>query len=135
MSKQKPDVNYQQVLVDSGMPTTAERIKAEFTEEVEKQGYITNTSKMSPFWRLITAIVTKPVLWLWQVLAETVLKNLFVATATGKFLDLHAWSVNLERKPATLAQGVISFMKIDSQLDVIVKAGTKIQTERINGIT
>ncbi|MGQ8702885.1 baseplate J/gp47 family protein [Serratia marcescens] len=133
MSDTPPSPNYLQILQDSGMPVTQDEINAEFQRDVDAQGLITNTSSMSPFWRLVTGIITKPVLWLWNALANTVLANLFVATATGVFLDLHAWQVNITRKPATAAGGVIAFSKTDADTAVTVKAGTLIQTERING--
>lgn len=133
MSDTPPNPDYMKILQDSGMPVTQEEINAEFQQDVNEQGLITNTSSMSPFWRLITGIITKPVQWLWNALANNVLANLFVATATGLFLDLHAWQVNIARKPATMAEGVITFIKMDAKTAVTVKAGTLIQTERING--
>ncbi|KLP41783.1 baseplate J/gp47 family protein [Enterobacter ludwigii] len=133
MNDTPPKPDYMQILQDEGMPVTQDEINAEFQQDVDEQGLITNTSSMSPFWRLITGIITKPVQWLWNTLANNVLANLFVATATGIFLDLHAWQVNLSRKPATTAEGVITFYKTDINTPVTVKAGTIIQTERING--
>ncbi|WP_439413013.1 baseplate J/gp47 family protein [Enterobacter ludwigii] len=133
MNDTPPKPDYMQILQDEGMPVTQDEINAEFQQDVDEQGLITNTSSMSPFWRLITGIITKPVQWLWNTLGNNVLANLFVATATGIFLDLHAWQVNLSRKPATTAEGVITFYKTDINTPVTVKAGTIIQTERING--
>ncbi|MEB7742807.1 hypothetical protein NGB58_27400, partial [Escherichia coli] len=60
----KPDVDFDQVLRESGMPETEEAIAAVFREDVRDSGLITNTSPMSPFWRLITTIVIRPVKWL-----------------------------------------------------------------------
>ena len=88
---------------------------------------------MSPFWRLITAIVTAPVMWLRDVMIHTVLANMFVATASGQMLRLLAWAVNITVKPATAAQGVIRFYKASPAAAVTIKAGTLVQTERING--
>lgn len=129
----KPNPNYEAILADQGMPTTETQIRDEFNTIAAGEGLITNTSRMSPFWRLITAIVTTPVLWLKNALVNTVMKNLFLATAGGLFVDLFAWAVNLTRKDATAAIGVIRFTKIDADREVTVPAGTVIQTERING--
>ncbi|EPE5170197.1 baseplate J/gp47 family protein, partial [Yersinia enterocolitica] len=60
----KPEIDYEQVLKNSGMPTTEADIRQKFDALVEDEGLITNTSDMSPFWRLIKTIVTRPVLWL-----------------------------------------------------------------------
>ncbi|ELQ6062428.1 baseplate J/gp47 family protein [Cronobacter sakazakii] len=130
---EKPQVDFEEVVKASGMPVTKEALRERFNGIVQEEGLITNTSNMSPFWRLITAIVTTPVLWLKDVLVGTVLANMFVATASGQMLRLLAWAVNVTAKPATAAQGVIRFYKADAGAVVTVKAGTLIQTERING--
>ena len=131
---EKPQVDFEAVVKASGMPTTEAELKAKFTAIATEEGLITNTSRMSPFWRLITAIVSTPVLWLKDVLVATVLPSMFVATATGQLLRLLAWAVNVTPKPAVAAQGVIRFYKTDSLAVITVKAGTRIQTERINGV-
>lgn len=128
-----PNPDYEQILADQGMPTTEAQVRDEFNEIVKAAGLITNTSRMSPFWRLITAIVTAPVMWLKDALVNVVMRNLFLATAGGQFVDLFAWAVNLARKPATALEGVIRFTKSDHSRVVTVPAGTVIQTERING--
>ncbi|HGM6399579.1 TPA: baseplate J/gp47 family protein [Serratia marcescens] len=129
----KPNPDYEAILADQGMPTTEAQIRDEFNAIVRAEGLITNTSRMSPFWRLITAIVTAPVLWLKDALVNTVMKNLFLATAGGMFVDLFAWAVNLARKDATAAVGAIRFSKVDAGREITVPVGTVIQTERING--
>ncbi|WP_387692707.1 baseplate J/gp47 family protein [Photorhabdus sp. RM71S] len=58
---------------------------------------------------------------------------MYLATASGEWLDMFAWGVNLKRKPATAAQGVIRFYKAAGASAVTVPVGTVIQTERING--
>lgn len=130
----KPNVDFTEVVKKSGMPTTAEELRTKFNAIADEEGIITNASRMSPFWRLITAIVTNPVLWLVDVLVNTVLANMFVATASGQLLRLLAWAVNVTAKPAVATQGVIRFFKTDARAVVTVKAGTLIQTERINGV-
>lgn len=51
-------IDYEQALKDSGMPTTEQAIHHAFAEQVSAAGLVTNTSRMSPFWRLIQATVT-----------------------------------------------------------------------------
>lgn len=131
---EKPQVDFEQVLRDSGMPTTEDEIAAEFRTIARGEGLVTNTSRMSPFWRLINKIVTTPVLWIKDVLVQVVLANMFIATASGQMLRLLAWAVNIEAKPASAAAGVLRFTKTDAASLVIVAAGTRVQTERINGV-
>ena len=130
----KPDVDFTEVVKASGMPVTETELRTKFTAIAAEEGLITNTSRMSPFWRLITAIAVKPVLWLVDVLINTVLANMFVATASGQMLRLLAWAVNVTAKPASAAQGVIRFWKENAAADVTVADGTRIITERINGV-
>ncbi|ELI8404895.1 baseplate J/gp47 family protein [Yersinia enterocolitica] len=129
----RPSPDYKAILADQGMPTTESQVQAEFAKVAADENLVTNTSNMSPFWRLIKAIVTAPVMWLIDALVNTVMANLFLATASGQFVDLFAWAVNLSRKDASLAQGVIRFTKDSVSAEITVPAGTVIQTERING--
>lgn len=129
----KPQVDFENIVKNSGMPITEDEVRTRFNAVVADEGLITNTSRMSPFWRLITAIVTAPVMWLKDTLVAVVLPGMFVATATGKMLRLLAWAVNITPKPASAAEGMIRFFKEDVKQMVTVKAGTVVQTERING--
>lgn len=130
---EKPQVDFEEVVKASGMPTTEDEVRTRFNAIVDDEGLVTNTSRMSPFWRLITAIVTAPVIWLKDALVAVVMPGMFVATATGQMLRLLAWAVNITPKPASAAEGVIRFFKEDVKQAVTVKAGTVVQTERING--
>ncbi|CDL87199.1 baseplate J/gp47 family protein [Xenorhabdus cabanillasii] len=129
----KPSIDYEKVLRDSGMPTTEADISTAFARVVDEAGLVTNTSRMSPFWRLINTIVTRPVLWLKEALINVTLKNMYLASASGAWLDIFAWGVNLKRKEATAAQGEIRFYKAAGASAVTVPAGTVVQTERLNG--
>ena len=76
------DVDFKQALVDAGIPTTEEGLRQAWEKEVAAQGSkMSNTSAYSPFWRVITALVTKPVMWLISFISDTVLPNFFVKTA------------------------------------------------------
>ena len=133
-SENMPKIDYERVLRESGMPISEDEISQRFAEIVHDEGLITNTSNMSPFWRLINTIVTRPVRWLTDALINVTLKNMYLATASGKWLDVFAWGVNLTRKPATKAKGAIRFYRSAGAGVVTVPAGTLIQTERINGV-
>lgn len=131
MEMPKPD--FQKVLQDAGMPVTEDAVRAEFNRIVTAEGMVTNTSRMSPFWRLVTALITTPVMWIISALINVVMRNMFVATASGQLLRLLAWGLNVTPKPASAAQGVIRFTKASAAQAVSVTAGTVVQTERING--
>lgn len=125
---------FKQMLAETGLPIEEVQIRQQFEQLTAQEGLITNTSRMSPFWRLITAIAVKPVQWLTQHLILEILPNLFVKTAKDKWLQLLAWQVGLDFKEATKAEGVVHFTKESDLTDLTIKAGTIIQTERINNV-
>lgn len=124
--------NFKAMLRDSGLPTEETEIRQQFERLTEQEGLITNTSRMSPFWRLISAIAVKPVKWLIDNLITEILPNLFVKTARDKWLQIQAWSVGIDFKPASQAEGIVHFTKESDANALTVPQGTIIQTERIN---
>lgn len=128
------DVDFKQALSDAGIPTTEAKLRAAWELEVVAQGSkLSNTSAWSPFWRVITALVTKPVMWLIEFIAGTVLPNFFVKTAIGAWLDMLAWAVNVTRKPATKAEGLLLFTRSALAGVLVIPAGTRVQSIAING--
>ncbi|WP_343077648.1 baseplate J/gp47 family protein [Pseudomonas sp.] len=127
-------VDFKQALADSGIPTTEAALKAAWESEVTAQGSkLANTSAYSPFWRVITALVTKPVLWLLTFVSDTVLPNFFVKTAQKAWLDMLAWAVNVERKAPTKAIGILLFSRATTAGEFEVPIGTRVQSASING--
>ncbi|RUT39786.1 hypothetical protein WG29040_05565 [Pseudomonas sp. PAMC 29040] len=128
------DVDFKKALSDAGIPTTEAKLRAAWEREVVAQGSkLSNTSAWSPFWRVITALVTKPVMWLIEFIAGTVLPNFFVKTAKDAWLDMLAWAVNVTRKPATKAEGLLLFTRSALAGLLEVPAGTRVQSIAING--
>lgn len=125
---------FEKILHDHGMPIDENAARREFEELTKTEGLITNTSRYSPFWRLISAIVIQPYIWLKNIFIKNVLMNMFLMTASNQFLDLFAAAVNLERKQATAATGEILFTKSNQNLSVVIPAGTVISSPEINGV-
>ncbi|OFJ43002.1 hypothetical protein BJN42_23690 [Pseudomonas koreensis] len=127
-------VDFKKVIADAGIPTTEAGLKAAWEKEVEAQGAkVANTSSYSPFWRVMTALVTRPVLWLLDFLCLTVLPNFFVKTAVDAWLDMLAWAVNVERKGATKAQGKLLFTRALPDGVMELEKGIVVQSAAING--
>ncbi|MGV6475025.1 baseplate J/gp47 family protein [Azotobacter vinelandii] len=128
------DVDFRQALGDSGIPTSEAGLRQAWESEAAAQGsQISNTSAYSPFWRIVTALVTKPVLWLLDFVCDTVLPNFFVKTARGAWLDSLAWAVNVERKAASKAEGMLLFTRQEAGGTLEVPAGTRVRSAPING--
>nr|WP_178117956.1 baseplate J/gp47 family protein [Pseudomonas sp. R5(2019)] len=121
-------------MADAGIPTTEAKLRQAWEAEVVAQGSkLSNTSAWSPFWRVVTALVTKPVMWLIEFLVATVLPNFFVKTANDGWLDMLAWAVNVTRKPPTKAEGLLLFTRSAIAGTLEVPAGTRVQSIAING--
>lgn len=128
------DIDFRQALADAGIPTTEAALHKAWEAEVAAQGSkLSNTSAYSPFWRVVTALVTKPVLWLIGFVSDTVLPNFFVKTAGGAWLDSLAWAVNIERKGATKVQGQLLFTRENTAGELLMRAGVVVQSAAING--
>lgn len=128
------EVDFKKVIADAGIPTTEAGLKAAWEKEVEAQGAkVANTSSYSPFWRVMTALVTKPVMWLLDFLCLTVLPNFFVKTAVDAWLDMLAWAVNVERKGATKAVGTMLFTRATPDGVMELEKGIVVQSAAING--
>ncbi|WP_020411011.1 baseplate J/gp47 family protein [Hahella ganghwensis] len=125
---------FTRIVKEAGIPTTEAELKQHWEAEVNAQGVaFSNNSDYSPWWRIVTALVTKPVLWLVQMLIQNVLPQMFVKTATGPMLDLLAWGVNLERKHAAKAQGILQFTRAEVSGTLEIPAGTAVLSANING--
>ncbi|HAF8818398.1 TPA: hypothetical protein G5V04_003903 [Salmonella enterica] len=128
------NIDFKKILRESGMPVDEQTVRDTLQQAADDEKLVTNTSRMSPFWRLIQLLVITPYMWIVDTLINNVLRNLFLLTAAGLFVDLFAAAMNLTRKGATRAAGKITFTKKNPADTVTVPAGTLIQTERINGV-
>lgn len=128
------NIDFKKILRDSGMPVDEQTVRAALQQAADDEKLVTNTSRMSPFWRIIQLLVIKPYMWIVDTLIKNVLRNLFLQTAAGPFVDLFAAALKLTRKDATHAAGKITFTKSTPDSSITIPAGTVIQTERINGV-
>jgi hypothetical protein len=131
----RPIVDFEKLLAEQGMPTTSAEVVTLLQDDVvAANSIISNNSAMSPFWRLLSACVVSPTLWLIKtLLANHVLPAMFTATATQKYLELKAWDVGLTRKAAVKTRGNITFTKLDINAPIVVAAGTIVQTDNTLG--
>lgn len=127
------NIDFKEILRESGMPVDEQTVRDTLQQAADDENLVTNTSRMSPFWRLIQLLVIKPYMWIVDTLINRVLRNLFLLTAVGPFVDLFAAALRLKRKDATHTVGKITFTKSDPGSSITIPAGTVIQTERING--
>ncbi|WP_299940108.1 baseplate J/gp47 family protein [uncultured Microbulbifer sp.] len=122
------------LLKEGGIPTTEEAVRKEFEKEVEAENVaFTNKRDISPWWRMVTELITTPIMWLIRALVNSVMPQMYVKTASGEFLALHADGVNLEPKKKSKTQGFVQFKRADSSGSLEVAQNTAIQSPVING--
>ncbi|MCJ2164662.1 MULTISPECIES: baseplate J/gp47 family protein [unclassified Pseudodesulfovibrio] len=125
---------FESMLAEAGIPTTEADMTARWKQINEDEGsLITNDSKWSPFWKLITAIVTTPCKLLVSLLVKTALPNLFLKYASGAWLDVYAWGVDLTRKASTKAVGNVTFARPTAAGELTVPSGTVIESPTLDG--
>lgn len=126
---------FEALLKKARVPTNTQEITEEFKKISEgSELNFSNSSKYSPFWRLISAIATTPINWLTQFIVREAMPQFFIKTASGEALDMHAYELNVTRKPAVKTTGLIEFTRVSTDVNITIKAGTRIQSEKINGV-
>lgn len=124
------------MLREAGMPVTQAEMRQQWDALNTAEGsQITNDSAWSPFWRLVSAIATTPAMWLVNLLVEHALPNTFLRFASGAWLDVYAWGVDVHRKTAATASGSVTFTRADATGELIVPAGTLVESPPINDVT
>ena len=125
--------DFEKIVRDAGIPTTEEEMQAQWDQINEDQdSLIKNDSAWSPFWNLISIIVTSPAKWVVNFLIQHLLPNSYVKTAGKPWLDIMAWGLDLERKDAVEAIGNITFTRESLDTPVVVPAGTVVHSTPIN---
>lgn len=131
-------VDFKAVIEAAGVPTSETALIDKFRQIAVQEGVVlNNTCSYSPFWRLMSILIARPLLWLVEMLHLEILPALFLKTArdmdTEVWVDLFAWQLGLERKPETKARGEIILTRTNSIGKLDVPAGLVIQSAAING--
>ena len=132
MSEYRQD--YQALVESANIPLTEKEYRELWDSINEEQGgQLSNNSDWSPFWLLVSSIVTKPAVLLSQFLIRQLIPNIFLKTSSGAYLDIFAWGRDVEREQASHAEGFITFEREATGAALIIPAGTLIQSPEING--
>lgn len=123
------------MLKGAGIPTTRDAMQREWNAINAAHGSrISNDSAWSPFWRLISAMVTAPAQWLVALLVDHALPNTFLRYASGAWLDVYAWGVDVHRKAATVATGKLLFTRTTSNGELVIPAGTLVESPALASV-
>lgn len=120
----------------TGLPADDDAATALLRSDLQDQGSaIANTSPYSPFFVLLAAIFNAPLLYLRDLITGTILPGLFAQQATGTLLDLRAADMDDARKAATKAVGNLTFYRAGTTGDLVIAAGTVVESPPIDGVT
>lgn len=126
------EIDFKQVLSTAGVPVTEDAALSRLREiAVDEKAPFNNLSPYSPFGRLLGLLIVKPLMWCVDLLALEILPALYLRSAKGKWVDVFAWQLDLTRKPATKARGVITLTRYSADGTLAVPAGTVIQSATI----
>ncbi|WP_018692524.1 baseplate J/gp47 family protein [Algicola sagamiensis] len=124
----QPD--FQSMMSKAGLPVTEEAAKAQWDEALKSQAItIENNSPFSPFWRTIKAIITQPVVSLFEWMAKKVMPDLFIMTASREALvQLHGPSRNVFVYAAVKAKGILTFHRENTEGVFSLDAGVVVHS-------
>lgn len=119
----------------STIASTEDDLAADLRADLQAEGStIANLSPFSPFFRLLTAIFSKPLLVLRALVLDSLLPGIFPSKATGALLDIHAAGMDDARKPASKAVGNITFFRAGSAGALAIPSGTVVESPPIAGV-
>lgn len=131
-------MDHKQLFLDemkkAGLPTELTDFQNEWEKLVEQSDFaVNNESPFSPFFRLQKAIMAEPAKHLVDTLAGVVMPNAFVMLAKDEWLDKHGDARSLERLGALKAMGNVQFSRQDTSGELVIPAGSVIESVPING--
>lgn len=122
-------VDFKAILQQAGIPVTEDAgLAALRSLAVQESSPWNNLSPYSPFYRLLSLLFVRPLLWLANFHAAELLPSLYLKTATGQWVDMFAWQLGLSRKPATKARGMITLTRYNSDGSLLVPLATVVQS-------
>ncbi|MBQ4836776.1 baseplate J/gp47 family protein [Pseudoalteromonas luteoviolacea] len=130
-------MKFKSLMKDAGLPLTEEKAAEQWREELKNQNItVVNDSPFGPFWRTIEALITKPVVKLFVWVAERVMPDLFIMTASrDALIEKHGPSRNVFIQAGVKARGLLAFSRQNSEGESSVVAGTVITTDVIGSKT
>ena len=122
-------------LVASGVPADEAAFRAQMQALADLSHLpIANPSKYSAFWNFIQSAVAEPFKAVVRELVTVEMPGFYAKTAAGSRLELIAWGVGIERKPAAKATGKLTFSRASGVAGAVeIPAGTRARTIAISG--
>ena len=126
-------MNFKTMMQNAGLPMDEQTAKAQWQAQLKEQNIqVANNSPFSPFWRTVEALITKPVVQLFNWIAQQLMPELFIMTASrAALIERHGPARNVFIQAGVKAQGILTFTRINTAGEVAIKAGTQIATDML----
>ncbi len=108
-------------------PTFEQLLQESIALSRQKNPKITNYN-VGGAYRTLLEINSEAIKQLYDLVKEHIVPNMFVMTAKGKWLDAHATTFGITRKPAKKAKGHVLFRRTDTSGNVLIPKGTIVKT-------
>ena len=108
-------------------PTFEQLLQESIALSRQKNPKITNYN-VGGAYRTLLEVNSEAIKQLYDLVKEHIVPNMFVMTARGKWLDAHAATFGITRKPAKKAKGYLLFRRTDISGNVLIPKGTIVKT-------
>jgi len=124
-------VDFKTLMQNAGLPMDEQTAQAQWQTQLKEQNIqVANNSPFGPFWRTVEALITKPVVQLFNWIAQQLMPDLFIMTASRTALiERHGPARNVFIQAGVKAQGILTFTRINTEGESAIVAGTQVITD------
>jgi len=108
-------------------PTFEQLLQESIALSRQKNPKITNYNTGGAY-RTLLEVNSEAIKQLYDLVKEHIIPNMFVITAKGQWLDVHAATFGMTRKSAKKAKGYVLFKRTDTSGNVLIPKGTVVKT-------
>ena len=124
-------MDFKTLMQKAGLPMDEQAAQTQWQAQLKEQNIqVANNSPFGPFWRTVEALITKPVVQLFNWIAQQLMPDLFIMTASrNALIERHGPARNVFIQAGVKAQGILTFTRIDTVGESAVVAGTQVVTD------
>jgi len=126
-------MDFKTLMQNAGLPMDEQTAQAQWQQQLREQNIqIANDSPFGPFWRTVEALITKPVVKLFNWIAQQLMPDLFIMTASRTALiERHGPARNVFIQTGVKAQGILTFTRLNTEGESAIVAGAQVATDML----
>ncbi|HEA19082.1 MAG TPA: hypothetical protein ENH88_22060 [Pseudoalteromonas prydzensis] len=126
-------MEFKTLMQKAGLPLDEQTAQTQWQAQLKKQNIqVANNSPFGPFWRTVEALITKPVVQLFNWIATQLMPDLFIMTASRTALiERHGPARNVFIQAGVKAQGILTFRRSNTEGETSIVAGTQVVTDTL----